>query len=220
VIEAAGTRRAHNRDLATGIVLGGALGLAALFLYFDSTHSSTTGASITVLFGSLFVINPSVVPIVLGLCAGVLVAQVLLHRVLLLSTLSPDLAAAKGVRLRLVDTAYLLTMAISVALSALTIGAVLSTALLIGPPSAALRLSKRPARAALVAGCIGVAATWVGILLAYDSYYWPPVGRGWPVSFLVVAVVFVVYLASSLVGKRGSTYEQFGLAGPLDLGQE
>ncbi len=82
VIEAAGTRRAHNRDLATGIVLGGALGLAALFLYFDSTHSSTTGASITVLFGSLFVINPSVVPIVLGLCAGVLVAQVLLHRVL------------------------------------------------------------------------------------------------------------------------------------------
>ena len=39
-----------------------------------------------------------------------------------------------------------------------------------------------------------MAATWLGILLAYDSFYWPPVQHGWPVSFLIVAVVFVLYL--------------------------
>ena len=39
------------------------------------------------------------------------------------------------------------------------------------------------------AALIGTAATWLGILLAYDSYYWPPGGRGWPVSFFVVALV-------------------------------
>ena len=64
--------RARASDLATGIVLGAALGLAALFLYFDTTHSSTTGASITVLFGSLFVIDTSIVPAIVGLSAAVL----------------------------------------------------------------------------------------------------------------------------------------------------
>jgi len=28
----------------------------------------------------------------------------------------------------------------------------------------------------VVAGLIGVAAVWLGIVLAYDSYYWPPAG--------------------------------------------
>ena len=41
---------------------------------------------------------------------------------------------------------------------------------------------------------IGLAATWLGILLAYDSYYWPPARQGWPVSFFVVALVLVFYL--------------------------
>jgi zinc/manganese transport system permease protein len=43
-----------------------------------------------------------------------------------------------------------------------------------------------------------VAATWLGILLAYDSYYWPPAGRGWPVSFFVVTLVVGGYLVTYL----------------------
>ena len=203
VIEGMGTRRAKSHDLATGVVLGAALGVAALLLYFDTTHSSTTGASITVLFGSLFVIENSIVPVIVALSAAVLGLVLILYRPLLLATLSPDLAEARGVRVRLVGAGYLLAMAVAVSLAALTIGAVLSTALLIGPPATALRLVKRPGLAALVSGAIGVAATWLGILLAYDSYYWPPVQHGWPVSFLVVAVVFVFYLlASGLTAGR------------------
>jgi zinc/manganese transport system permease protein len=202
VIEVAGTRRSTDRDLATGIVLGASLGLAALFLYVDSNRSSTTGASITVLFGTLFVINPDVIPAVIALAAGVLLSQVALHRALLLASLSPDLAAVKGVRVRLVGAVYLLTVAVAVALAALTIGAVLSTALLIGPPLAALRLCRRPGRAIVVSGLLGVAATWIGVLLAYDSYAWPPVGHGWPVSFFVVAVIFAFYLAATALSQR------------------
>jgi zinc/manganese transport system permease protein len=51
--------------------------------------------------------------------------------------------------------------------------AVLSTALLTGP-----------------------AATWLGILLAYDSFCWSSSGRGWPVGFVVVALVLIAYLLS------------------------
>jgi zinc/manganese transport system permease protein len=118
--------------------------------------------------------------------------------VLLLTSLSPDLAAARGVPVRAVGMAYLMALAVSVSLSAVIIGAVLSTALLIGPAATALRLAKGPVQAAAVAAAIGVAATWLGILLAYDSYYWPPAGRGWPVSFFVVTLITGGYLISYL----------------------
>jgi zinc/manganese transport system permease protein len=83
-----------------------------------------------------------------------------------------------------------------VALSAITVGAILSTALLVGPAAIALHLARRPWLAILLAAVIGVAATWGGILLAYDSYEWTG-GRGWPVSFCIVAVIFVAYIIVS-----------------------
>ncbi|MGH7641911.1 MAG: metal ABC transporter permease [Candidatus Dormibacteria bacterium] len=202
-IELVGIRRPRGRDLATGIVLGAGLGLAALFLYLDTTFSNTTGASITILFGSIFAIDSGLVPVIAGLSVVSLATVLLLYRMLLLSTVSPDLAVARGVPVRAVGIGYLVALALAVSLSAMTIGAVLSTALLIGPAACALRLTKRPALALVLAAAIGVIVTWVSVVLAYDSYYWPPGGRGWPVSFFVVSLIFVTYLLTLLpVPKR------------------
>jgi zinc/manganese transport system permease protein len=198
IMEGIGVQRRRGRDVATGVVLGAALGAAALFLYLGTLSSSTTGASFTILFGSIFVITPSTVPALIVSALLALGTVIVLARVLLLSSLSPDLAAARGVPVRAVGAAFLMALAVSVALSAVVIGAVLSTALLIGPAATALRVTKGPVRAAAVAAGIGVAATWLGILLAYDSYYWPPAGRGWPVSFFVVTLVVGGYLVTYL----------------------
>jgi zinc/manganese transport system permease protein len=53
-------------------------------------------------------------------------------------------------------------------------------------------------KAAITAASIGVLAIWLGIVLAYDSFYWPPAGRGWPVSFFVVTLVVAGYLLTFL----------------------
>src|SRR5580700_2602552 len=60
-----GVQRARSRDLATGIVLGTSTGLAALFLYLDTTKGATTGATQQILFGSIFSVDASTVPLVL-----------------------------------------------------------------------------------------------------------------------------------------------------------
>ncbi len=197
-MELIGVQRRRGRDVATGVVLGAALGLAALFLYLGTQSSSTTGVSFTILFGSIFVITSSTVPALITSALLALATVVVLGRMLLLSSLSPDIAAARGVAVRAVGAAYLMALAVSVALSAVIIGAVLSTALLIGPAATALRVARGPVRAAVTAAGIGVAATWIGIVLAYDSYYWPPAGRGWPVSFFVVTLIVVAYLVTYL----------------------
>jgi zinc/manganese transport system permease protein len=197
-MEMIGVQRRRGRDVATGVVLGAALGLAALFLYLATQSSSTTGASFTILFGSIFVITTSTIPALIVSALLALATVVVLARVLLLSSLSSDIAAARGVPVRAVGTAFLMALAISVALSAVVIGAVLSTALLIGPAATALRLARSPVKAVFTAAAAGVLAVWIGIVLAYDSYYWPPAGRGWPVSFFVVTLTVGGYLLTGL----------------------
>ena len=197
-MEMIGVQRRRGRDVATGVVLGAALGLAALFLYLGTQSSSTTGASFTILFGSIFVITTSTIPALIASALLALATVVVLARVLLLSSLSSDIAAARGVPVRAVGAAFLMALAVSVALSAVIIGAVLSTALLIGPAATALRLARSPIKAVVTAAVLGVLAVWIGIVLAYDSYYWPPAGRGWPVSFFVVTLVVAGYLLTFL----------------------
>jgi zinc/manganese transport system permease protein len=196
IMELIGVQRRRGRDVATGVVLGAALGAAALFLYLGTQTSTTTGASFTILFGSMFVISPDTVPALIASGVVALVVVAVLSRVLLLTSLSPDIAAARGVPVRAVGIAYLAALAVAVSLSAVVIGAVLSTALLIGPAATALRVARRPGRAMAAAALIGTAATWLGILLEYDSYYWPPHKHGWSVSFFVVTLVVVGYLLS------------------------
>jgi zinc/manganese transport system permease protein len=204
-IDAIGTQRVTGRDLATGIVLGAATGLAALLLYYDTTNSATTGATQTILFGSIFTIDPSTIPVVVVFSVVAVGIIGVLYRPLLLASTSNELAAARGVPVRLIGLGFMAALGVAVGLSALAIGAILSTALLIGPAATALRLTNRTGGALILAAVIGVAATWLGVLLAYDSYYWGSSHNGYPVSFFIVALSFVAFLASGLPVVRSHT---------------
>ena len=201
VMELIGIQRPRGRDLATGMVLAGGLGLAALLLYFEATYHNTTGATETIVFGSPFAISSSSIPLVIVLGVLALGLILALFRPLLLSSINPEVAAARGIPVRLVGALYLLALAIAAALAAFTIGTILGTALLVGPAATALRLTRSPGRAILVAALIGITATWLGIVMAYDSYDWPPAGHSWPVSFFVVTLIFLGYLLAGL--RRG-----------------
>lgn len=198
-MEASRTSQPRERDLVTGIALGGGLGLSALLLYLAVTTHAGAGATVSVMFGSMFALSPAILPWAAAAVAVALVTMGLLWRPLLLCSLAPDLAAARGVKVRLVGFLHLLALALAVSLSALTVGAVLSTALLIGPAATALHLARRPAQAVAGAVLLALATTWGGILLAYESYTLTP-GHAWPVSFCVVTLVFVAHLLARLGG--------------------
>jgi zinc/manganese transport system permease protein len=201
-MELIGVQRVRGRDLATGVVLGAGFGLSALLLYLGSTDDSTTGAVVTILFGSIFDLRSTDLTLVLGLGAAGALLIAGLYRPLLLASVSPELARAKHLPLRLLGIGYLFAMALAVALAALTVGTILSTALLVGPAAAALKLTNRPARAIICAAAIGIASIWIGLVLAYDSYDWPPVHKGWPASFFIVTLILLAYLAAGLTARR------------------
>ncbi len=200
-MEAVGVERVRQRDVATGVVLGAATGLSALFLYLITLNSSSTGSTQLILFGSLFSVSAPTFLVVLALSVLVCLALAVIGRPLLFASLSSDAAAARGVSVTRLALCYTLLMAVTVGLSAIVIGAVLSTALLIGPPAAALRLGRRMSMTLVVAATFGVAAVLVGVVVSYDSYYWWPSHRALPVSFCVVALVVAEFVVASLVRR-------------------
>lgn len=204
LMEVVGVRRLQGRDVSTGIVFGFGLGLTALFLYWSTTIGGSSNAAVSVLFGSLFVIAPSVIPLVVGLSIVALLLVAATYRWLLMESLDHGLAAARGVPVRLTGIVFLVALALAVELSSLTIGAILSTALLIGPAATALLLTRRFGVAVALAAGIGVLSTWAGCLISYESYYWAGRQGNWPVSFCIVAVVLLVYLGARAVMGIGS----------------
>jgi zinc/manganese transport system permease protein len=202
VMEAVGVERVRGRDVATGVVLGAALGLSALFLYLTTTSGATTGTTQLILFGSIFTVSPATLPEVAVLGAVVLAIVASIARPLLLSSLNAELAAARAVRVRLVGFAFVTVLAVAVGLSSIVIGSILSTALLVGPPASALKIANRLGVAFAIAAAAGVAATLIGVVLAYDSYYWFASHRGLPVSFFVVVVVVAEFVVASVVQRE------------------
>jgi zinc/manganese transport system permease protein len=200
-----GVERLRSRDVATGIVLSVATGFAALFLFLDTSKNATTGATQQILFGSIFTVNPSVLPFVLAVSILTLIVLGVIYRPLLLSSLSGELAAARGIGLRRVGLLFMLTLAIAVGVSSVAIGSVLSTALLIGPAATSLRLTKDLKKAMAVAIALGVVTTWLGVLFAYDSFYWIPSSQGLPVSFFIVGLILFAYLVSGVPSVRRLT---------------
>ncbi len=195
-LESAETTSAKDRDITTGVLLGGSFGLSALLLYLASNFTNVSGATTGVLFGSLFTVSASTLPFLAAISVVVVLSVGLVARRLTLASFDPDLVRVKGKSPRTAGLIFLVALGLAVAMASLSLGAILSAALMIGPAASVLRLTSRVGTAVLTASLLAVAETWLGIYLAYESYSWPPNHDGWPASFLVVALVLLVYLAS------------------------
>ena len=87
---------------------------------------------------------------------------------------------------RALGSAFLVVVALTISVAVQVVGVLLVFALLVGPAATAARLTYRPGRAVAIAIVLGLAYTWLGIVLASIS--------PWPVSFFIAALSFGVYL--------------------------
>lgn len=194
-------KRAKERDLATGVVLSIALGVQALFLYFDANFTGKSSAPMLILFGSIFVINPTTIYVVILLTIATVIVICIFYRPLLLCSIDTELAKIRGIKVRVVGLMFIILLAFVVEEGSLIMGSLLSSALLIGPAASAIRITKKMSLAIICSSLIGVITVWFGIILAYDSFYWPPFGRGWPVSFFIAVLTLLFYLLSRIKEK-------------------
>jgi zinc/manganese transport system permease protein len=126
--------------------------------------------------------------------AGLVIAAVgLFFRPLLLSAVSPDLAAAGGVSPRRTELIFLMLIALATAAALPVVGALLVFSLMVGPPSLARSLTNAPLAALCSSGAIALVTVWGAIALSYTTNY--------PIGFFVGTLAAVCYVVGRLVRR-------------------
>src|SRR5207302_4841798 len=107
---------------------------------------------------------------------GALVAAsvVIALRPLLFSTLDPELAGLRGVRVRTLGLGLLIALAIVTAESTQAVGALLLLGLIAAPAGAAHQLTIRPYRGMAISAALAVGAMWGGLAISYAISSLPP----------------------------------------------
>lgn len=187
--------RSRANDVTTGTLLAWVLGIGVLFLslYTSGSSGANGSAGINVLFGSLFGIHAREAWVVAVVGALTTIGLLIIARPLLFASLDPEVAASRGVPVRLLNIVFLILLAITIAEAVQALGALLLFALLVTPAAIARRLVNRPFAALFLSALLSLLFTWAGITLAY---YFP-----YPVSFCLTALVFVTYVSVVVVQR-------------------
>jgi zinc/manganese transport system permease protein len=181
------SRRART-DVVTALALVMMLALGAAFLSRTTQYEPEI---YSLLFGEVLGVSSTQLLPVAALGAVCIAAVALLYRPLMLSSLVPEIAEAKGIRSRRMEICFLIVVALATAMTVPVVGALLIFSLMIGPPAAARSFTSRPVLAMLLSVVIALVTVWAAIAASY-LYNWPVgffvgtlaalcygIGRGW-----------------------------------------
>src|SRR6266568_4515388 len=202
--------RLRGRDVAIGTVLAWVLGLGVLFLSLFTAHVSGTGtgfSGVTVLFGNILGISTDQLRTIALVSGVALLALLLMARPLLFASLDPNVAAARGVPVRMLGLAFMVLLAVTVSEATLAVGALLVFALLLLPAAMAHQLASRPFVALALSAGLAVAFTWLGIAIGFYT--------GYPSSVCISLLAFVSYVV--VVGGSGRLVKAMGKKSVQDL---
>ncbi|MCI7457117.1 anchored repeat-type ABC transporter permease subunit [Actinomyces urogenitalis] len=159
----------HHRRLKEDSVIGVMfVGAFALGLVVISRAPGYAGSLQDFLFGSITGVPASDVPVALGGALLVMTAVGLLHRPLTAVTLDRETARAAGLPVLALDVALYVAVSLAVVISVQTIGNVLVLALLVTPGATARLLTDRLSTMMVVAPCIGVIGSVLGLYLSWS----------------------------------------------------
>lgn len=185
--------RVSKNDMVIGIILSFCLGLGTLFLYF---YGGYAGQGMIILFGNLLGVSNHDLCMMSWLMVFSILAMSMIARRLLFSSLEPQLAEAKGMSLFWISIIFIVIMAIAVTLASQVVGIILVFTLAIGPAAIAVQWTRHFWSGIILSLALAVIIVWIGISLSYFT--------DWPISFWISALVFLIYLLTSLKKDRNA----------------
>jgi zinc/manganese transport system permease protein len=184
-------RRVADREMATGTILALATALGVLFASLASANASTTTS---VLFGNLLAISDDQLLVYGAFTLAVVGTLAVLARPLVFASVDPAVAEARGVPVRGLGLAFVVLLALTITMAVQVVGTLLLFALVVTPAATALRITARPARVALIAVALALAAVWGGLVLS-AMVDLPP-------SFFIVSLAVLAWVVVLALGGR------------------
>ena len=183
--------RLQRRDVAIGTVLAWVLGVGVLFLSLFTSRVSGTGtgfSGVAILFGNILGISAPEIRTIAVISILAIVILVIIARPLLFASIDPDVAAARGVPVRILGLGFMVLLAVTVSVATLAVGALLVFALLLLPAAIAHKVTTRPYAGMALAATLAVVTTWMGVAIGFYTDY--------PSSVCISLLAFVAYVAA------------------------
>jgi zinc/manganese transport system permease protein len=177
-----GLARRGRADAVTALALVMMLALGAAFLSLSTQYEPQI---FSLLFGEILGVSANEIAPVIVLGAVCIIAVAVLYRPLLLASIAPDVAAARGLRPQRLEIAFLIVIACATTMTVPVVGALLIFTLMIGPSAAAQCFTNRAGRAMVGSVAIALLTIWMALACAYES--------NWPVGFYVSVFSAVWY---------------------------
>jgi zinc/manganese transport system permease protein len=178
------TRQKHQSDIAVGAILTASLALGFLFIHLSTAEYAASVYNI--LFGNVLGISDSDVSVIVWSTIILIGILLFIARPLFFASVDPDVALAHGVPVRLLSFAYLILLALEVAVAVQIVGVLLIFSLLVTPAAIAQYLTTRPTQSILIAIALALLFTWGGLAVGYITPY--------PVSFFITSFAFGTYV--------------------------
>jgi ABC-type Mn2+/Zn2+ transport system permease subunit len=152
-----------KEDTAIGVVFTGMFALGILLMsrtrsYRDLSH---------MLFGNILGVGWGDLGIMTGVAGIVLVALLLFHKELELTSFDPTHAEVIGIRSDWLRYLLLVLLALAVVTGIQAVGVILTSALLVTPAATASLLTDRFSRMMVIAAAVSMVASVVGLFLSY-----------------------------------------------------
>ena len=186
--------RAKDRNSIVAVLMpfGLGLGIMALALY-----PGRAANKFGLLTGQIVAVDDPKLASMAVIALIVLTVMLLIWRPLSFASLDAEVAAARGVPVRLLGVVFVLLLGLAVAAAVQIVGALLVLALLVTPAASALRLSTSQLWVPILSVIFALVAMLGGILLA--------LGSSLPISPYVTTISFLIYLIARLVAKLKPT---------------
>ncbi|MXV45160.1 metal ABC transporter permease [Saccharibacter sp. 17.LH.SD] len=179
-----------RRETMTGLALTASLGLGVWCLHEANTASNQ---ATTLLFGDVLSLSTTTLMELGGVFLLCIILLGALWRPLLFSSLSPDLAEARGVSVSHISRSFMILAALATSACSEIAGALLSFSLMIGPASAALRLELSPLKGIIFSIIAALALSWSGLILSWFTDA--------PVSFWISIGAVLLYSVVSCIQR-------------------
>lgn len=181
--------RARDRNSIIGVLMPFGLGLGVLFL---SLYQGRAANKFGLLTGQIVAIDNPELRWLIATAVVVVMGLIAIWRPLVFASTDPELAAARGVPVGLLSTAFMLLLGLAVAISIQIIGALLVLSVICTPAAAAMRVTASPRKVPLLSMAFGLCSVLGGILLA--------LGSSIPISPYVTTLSFLIYVVCRLLG--------------------
>ena len=184
-------------DMATAIIMSFGIGLAAILSDFAKGGKSFE----SYLFGSITTVSSDDLILVGIIFALVVLMSLYFYNALIFISINPIMARLAGVKVRMVNSVFTFLTAITIAISAKIVGALMITSLMVIPVATSLLISDSYKKTYLLSLIFSVIFMTVGITISF-YYGLKPGGAIVMIAIATLLIVAIIKIITTKVRKK------------------